>query len=268
MRRRNEAGRRPTPPRSISTSGVPSPPVDAWRPTVVGILLRASRDLWHESCLLMIFNFIFAVSALPGFLLLSYAFSIRQLGLGALGLLALAAWPFTTFGLFYAAARAVSGAPIHFRTFIDGGRTRIGLAYRWGVLSLVVMGVLVVNAFFYLDSQAPLFGTWIASFLGALFLLASVAWLISQSWLLAILATLDLASLRAGWAELRWVVQRRPGAVLGLGLVCVGLLAAGTVVVPLGLLLAFACAAVLACRATSDIRLGKPPEAARKGADG
>jgi hypothetical protein len=210
----------------------------------------------------MLFNFIFAVSALPGFLLLSYAVSSRQLLLGALGLLALAAWPFTTFGLFHAAAGAVARDPIHLRTFFVGGRRHLALAYRWGALNVGVMGVLAVNAFFYLDPAAPLFGSWTASFLGALFLMAGVVWIIAQACLLGLLATRQIESLRGALRELRWVVQRRPATVLALGLLCVGLLVGGTVVIPLGLLLAFACTAVLACRMIADLTGETPGKAA------
>ena len=265
MRRRSEAGRQREPPRSISGSG---PCLEArterpWRPNLIGILVRAARDLWNESFFLMAFNFLFAVSAFPGFLLLSYALASRQIVLVGIGLVALLAWPFTTFGLFHAAARAVARDALHLRTFVEGGRRRLGLAYRWGGLNVVVLGILVVNAYFYLDPQAPLFGTWLGSFLGAFFLLACVVWVIGQAGLLAVLATLEVDSLRSGWKELRLLLVRRPWIVLGAGSLGTALFMASVVVLPLGLLLGFACAAVLACRMIVDLTDGRPPTAHR-----
>jgi len=94
MRRRSEAGRQREPPRSISGSGLPSESQGerAWRPNLIGILLRASRDLWNESFFLMAFNFLFAVSVLPGFLVLSYALTSRQIVLVGIGIAAPALW--------------------------------------------------------------------------------------------------------------------------------------------------------------------------------
>ncbi|MBM2842451.1 MAG: hypothetical protein HW404_288 [Anaerolineales bacterium] len=263
MRRKSEAGRRREPPRSVSGSGLPSESQGerAWRPNLIGILLRAARDLWNESFFLMAFNFLFAVSALPGFLVLSYAVTSRQIVLAGIGLMTLLAWPFTTFGLFHAAARAVARDPLHLRTFVEGGRRRLGLAYRWGGLNVVVLGVLVVNAFFYLDPQAPLFGTWLGSFLAAFFLMACVVWVIGQAGLLAVLATLEVDSLRSGWKELRLVLLRRPWIVFGAGALCAVLVIASAVVLPLGLLLGFACAAVLACRMIVDLTDDRPATA-------
>ena len=265
MRRRSEAGRQREPPRSISGSGPRSEAQRErpWRPSLIGILVRAARDLWNESFFLMAFNFLFAVSALPGFLVLSYALTSRQIVLVGIGLVALLAWPFTTFGLFHAAARAVARDTVHLRTFVEGGRRRLGLAYRWGGLNVAVLGILVVNAFFYLDPQAPLFGTWLGSFLAAFFLMACVVWVIGQAGLLAVLATLEVDSLRSGWKELRLVLLRRPWIVFGAGALCAVLVLASAVVLPLGLLLGFACAAVLACRMIVDLSDDRPAAAQR-----
>ena len=215
----------------------------------------------------MAFNFLFAASTVPGFLLLLYALTSRQILLAGIGLAALFAWPFTTFGLVHAASRAVAREAVHLNTFFEGGRRRLGLAYRWGALNVVVIGVLVVNAYFYLDPQAPLFGTWLASFLGAFFLMACVVWMIGQACLLAVLVTLEIDSLRAGWRELRVLILRRPWIVVAVGALSLALVAAGTVVLPLGLLLAYAWAAVLACRMVVDLTGGPPttvPERSRR----
>jgi len=201
----------------------------------------------------MIFNFLFTAASIPGFLLLSYAVRNRDLLVGLFGMAALALWPLATFGLFSAAAEAVARRTIHFRTFFRGARRALGLAYRWGLMNLAVLVVLVSNVSFYLDPRAPLFGTGYASFLGALFLLLLMLWLISQAFLLATVPVLELSSLRQAWKALGPLVLRHPLELLGLGLICCSLLFAGVVVLPLGILLAFACAAVLACRAVTDL---------------
>jgi hypothetical protein len=212
----------------------------------------------------MVCNALYAVTTIPGILLLLYALLSRQVALAAVGVLAMAAWPFTSFGLYHAAGQAVAREPIHLSTFLAGGRRRLGLAYRWGALNLAVVGVLSVNAFFYLDPQAPLYGSWLGSFLGAFFLLGCLVWVGGQACLLGLLEILEAASLRAAWRERRLAIGVAPGVVLGTALLSVALFVAGIVVLPLGMLLAFACAAVLTCRMASDLRRAhsplRPPE--------
>ena len=223
----------------------------------LGILLRAAQDIWNESFFLMIFNFLFTAASIPGFLLLSYAVRNRDLLVGIGGLAAVAFWPFATFGLFSAAAEAVARRTIDFRTFFRGARRALGLAYRWGLMNLAVLAVLISNVSFYLDPRAPLFGTASASFLGALFSLLLVLWLISQAFLLAAMPVLQPSSLREAWKALGPLVLKHPLELLGLGLICCALLAAGVAVLPLGILLAFSSAAVLACRAVTDLSSGQ-----------
>jgi hypothetical protein len=75
---------------------------------------------------------------------------------------------------------------------------------------------------------------------------------------LGVLATLEVDSLRGAWREVRLILLRRPGLVFGTMALCLGLFLAGIVVLPLGLLLGFASAAVLACRMTVDLTDGRP----------
>jgi hypothetical protein len=202
----------------------------------------------------MAFNALYAVTTIPGVLLLLYALLSRQVALAAVGILALFAWPFTSLGLYHAAGQAVRREPIHLSTFFAGGRRRLGLAYRWGALNLIVVAVLSVNAFFYLDPQAPLYGSWLGSFLGAFFLLSCLLWIGGQACFLGVLEIQDTGSLRAAWRSLRLAIGRAPGVVLGTALLSVLFFVAGIVVLPLGMLLAFACAAVLSCRMAADLR--------------
>jgi hypothetical protein len=215
----SKAGRRQGPPRSDSGSESESngPRRPAGPANLVGIFLRAARDFWGESFFLMAFNVITSISLIPGFLLLTYAVASRQVLLAGAGGAALLAWPFTTFGLFHAAAEVVNGEPVHFRTFFAGGRRRLGLAYRWGGLNLAVLALLAVNTFFYVDPEAPLYGTGLGSFLGAFFLLA------------------------------------HPGPVVVVGAVSLILFVAGFAILPLGLLLAFSLVAILACRTAAEL---------------
>jgi hypothetical protein len=216
----------------------------------------------------MAFNFLFAVTTIPGVLLLLYALLTRQIVLAMVGAAALAVWPFSTFGLFHAASQVVMREPIHLRTFFAGGRRRLGLAYRWGALNLVVFGILAVNALFYLDPQAPLYGSWLGSFLGAFFLLACLLWLGCQACLLGVQAVLEVDSLRSSWGELRVLILRRPALVLAIGALSLGLFVAGLVVLPLGLLLGFASIAVLGCRAALDLSDGRRATTPRFSAQG
>lgn len=229
----------------------------------MGIFLRSARDFWRESFFLMVFNIITSLAVMPGFLLLTYAVTSRQLVLVGAGGLLLLAWPFSTFGLFHTAAQVVDGGSIHFRTFFSGGRHRLGLAYRWGAVNMAVLGVLTVNAFFYVDPDAPFHGTWMGSFLGAFFMLAAFVWTAGQACFLAILATGDLSSLRAGWRVMTPMIISRPGTVVAVAAVSGVLFAAGFAILPLGLLLAFALIAVLACRMAADLADLHPKSASR-----
>ncbi len=224
----------------------------------LGILLRAARDIWNESFFLMIFNFFFAAVSIPGFLLVSYAARNREGVVAVLGLATLALWPMATFGLFSAAAEVVARRTLHVGTFFRGARKSLGLAYRWGLMNLAVLVLLMVNVSFYLDPRAPLYGTGYASFLGALFLLLTVLWFISQTFLLAAIPVLELVSLRQGWRALPPLAVKHPLQLLGLGLICSGLFVAGLAILPLGILLAYACVAVLACHAVADWSGNKP----------
>ncbi len=225
---------------------------------MIGILRRAVKDIWNESFFLMIFNFLFAAASIPGFLLVSYAAGNRDLLVAVVGLAMLALWPFATFGLFSAAAEVVARHALHLGTFFQGGRKTLGLAVRWGLMNLAVLVLLMVNVVFYLDPRAPLYGTGYASFLGALFLLLTVLWFISQSFLLAAIPVLELGSLRQGWRALAPLAVEHPLELLSLGLICGGLFIAGLAILPLGILLAYASASVLACRAVSELSNSKP----------
>jgi hypothetical protein len=80
-----------------------------------------------------------------------------------------------------------------------------------------------------------------------------VLWLISQAFLLATMPVLRPSSLRQAWKALGPLALKHPLELLGLGMICCALLFAGVAVLPLGILLAFACAAVLACRAVAEL---------------
>jgi hypothetical protein len=219
---------------------------------MIRIFVLAARDLWAESFLLMVFNLIWALTSLPGFALLAYGAVGRDLLSLGLGVAALALWPLSTFGLFHAAAQSAQRSPVHLRTMLDGARRAPGLAYRWGASGLAVSGLLAANLAFYLNPQAPLAGTGWASFLGAVFLLLLLLWLMGQVYLAAWIATQQAVSLRHAWRQLARQFVAHP--LLSLAVGSVGLLLAllGILVIPAGLLLAFACVAVLACRAVIE----------------
>lgn len=219
---------------------------------MIRILLLAARDLWEESLLLMVFNLIWALTSLPGFALLGYGAVGRNLALLTLGLLALGLWPLSTFGLFHAAALAAQRSPVHLHTMLDGARRVPGLAYRWGVLGLAVSGLLAANLAFYSNPQAPLAGTWWASFLGAVFLLLLLLWLMAQVYLAAWIATQQAVSLRLAWRQLAKQFVAHPLLSLAVGSASLLLAMLGILVIPAGLLLAFACVAALACRAVIE----------------
>jgi len=219
---------------------------------MIRILVLAARDLWEESFLLMVFNLIWALTSLPGFALLAYGAVGRDLLLLGLGVAALALWPLSTFGLFHAAAQAAQRSPVHLRTMLDGARRAPGLTYRWATLALAVAGLLAGNLSFYLNPQAPLAGTGWASFLGALFFLLLVLWLATQVYLAAWIATQQADSLRGAWRRLATQFLVHPLPSLGLGVVLLLLALLGLLVIPAGLLLAFACVASLACRAVLE----------------
>jgi hypothetical protein len=219
---------------------------------MIRILVLAARDLWEESFLLMVFNLIWALTSLPGLALLGYGASGRDLLVLVLGVAALALWPLSTFGLFHAAAQAGHRSPVHLRTMLDGARRTPGLAFRWGALGLAVSGLLAANLAFYMNPQAPLAGTWLASFLGAVFFLLLLLWLMAQVYLAAWIATQQAGSLRQAWRRLANQFVTHPVLSLAVGSVTLLLAGLGIVVIPAGLLLTFACAAALACRAVAE----------------
>ena len=218
---------------------------------MIRILVLAARDLWEESFLLMVFNLIWALTSLPGFALLAVGAAVRDLLVVVLGILALALWPLSSFGLFHAAAQAVQRSPVHLRTILEGARRTPALAYRWGALGLGIAGVLAANLAFYLNPQAPLAGTAVASVLGALFFFALLLWMVAHVYLAACIATQQADSLRQAWRLLAAQFVAHPLLSLGVGVILLLLTALGVIVIPAGLLLAFACVAALATRAVT-----------------
>jgi hypothetical protein len=212
------------------------------------ILVLAARDLWAESFFLMVFNLIWVLTSLPGFALIGYGAVSRDLIVIALGILALALWPLSTFGLFHAATQAAHRRPLHWRTVFDGARRAPGLAYRWGALALAGIGLLGGNLAFYLDPQAPAAGTGLASFLAAVFFLLLSLWLMVQVYLAGWIATEQASTLREAFRRLKSQFLVHPVQSLAVGLVLLALTVLGVVVIPAGLLLAFSCVASLACR--------------------
>lgn len=216
---------------------------------VMRILVLAARDLWAESFLLMAFNLVWALTSLPGLALIGTGAISRDLILIGLGLVAMALWPLSTFGLFHAAAQAAHRRAVHFRTLLDGARAAPALAYRWGAIALAGTGLLAANAAFYLDPLAPAAGTGLAGFLASVFLFLLALWLMAQVFLAAWIATGQADTLRAAWRRLSTQFVRHPVQSLLTGAVMLLLSALGIAVIPAGLLLAFACVASLACRA-------------------
>jgi len=216
---------------------------------MIRILVLAARDLWAESLLLMVFNLIWALTSLPGLALIGYGAVSRDLILLGLGIVAMALWPLSTFGLFHAAAQAAHRRPVRFRTLLDGARAKPGLAYRWGVMALAGGGLLAANVAYYLDPLAPPAETGTADFLASAFLLLLALWLMAQVFLAAWIAAGQAESLRAAWRRLSTQFVRHPMQSLVTGGLMLLLTALGIVVIPAGLLLAFACVASLACRA-------------------
>lgn len=216
---------------------------------MIRILVLAARDLWAESFLLMVFNLIWALTSLPGLALVSYGAVSRDLILLGLGIAALALWPLSSFGLFHASAQAAHRRPVRFHTLLDGARATPGLAYRWGAVALAGGGLLAANVTYYLDPQAPPAGTGMAGFLAGVFLFLLALWLIAQVYLAAWIATEQAESLRAAWLRLAAQFVRHPVQSLLTGVILLLLTVLGIIVIPAGLLLAFACVASLTCRA-------------------
>lgn len=216
---------------------------------MIRILVLAAGDFWAESFLLMVFNLICSLSSLPGFALIGYGAASRDLMVLALGIVALGLWPLATFGLFHAATLAAMRRPVHLRTMLDGARSSARLAYRWGVTTFAMAALLATNVAYYLDPQAPPAGTTMASFLAGVFLLLLLLWLVGCTFLAGWIATGQADSLHAAWRCLAMQCLAHPAQTLLLGLVALLLLALGVIVIPAGLLLAFALVASLACRA-------------------
>ena len=103
------------------------------------------RDMWEESFLLILFNFLWVLASVPGWLVFGYGGIDRDFPVLMLGPLRLLPWPFFTFALQSTAADIGERRAVGLASFFQAGRRHWRPAYAWGILNLVVGAIVAAN---------------------------------------------------------------------------------------------------------------------------
>lgn len=217
------------------------------------IIRKTLSDLWSESFLLILFNFLWVMGSVPGLLLLGYGALSRTLFLMVVGLIALILWPFMTFSLFYATYEIVEGKAIGFRRFFSEGRRVWRQAYVWGGVNLIVISVLAANISFYSNPDSPLGGSTLGYVVSSLFVSITIFWLVLQLFVLTMYPRLENPGIRNSFQYAGRLILRWPIPVFLSFLLATVLCLASFFVPILPLLVTFSMNALLANRTTAEI---------------
>jgi uncharacterized membrane protein YesL len=150
------------------------------------VVKLALMDLWDDILLLVVFNLIWCVSAVL-----------------------IVPIPFASMGLATAAAAVGEGKVIKWRTFFEGGRRLLKPAYTWGVMSLMVWSLLLLNIFFYHTMAA----SW-SIIPEMVFAMAALAFFLIQLYVPPFLIVQEAPSLREAYRNSLILFIMRPSLTI------------------------------------------------------
>jgi uncharacterized membrane protein YesL len=188
------------------------------------VVKLAFLDLLEEIFLLILFNVLWSISAL---LVLPL--------------------PFAAAGLAWAAAEIGEGKVIKWRTFFEGGRRYWKPAYRWGLVNLVVWGLIFINFNFYNDIAAA----W-ALFVRTLVLSVAILWGSVQLYVFPLLILQEAPSLRLAYRNGLILMGSQPALTVVLLVLAAALLFVSVLLTFPLFILYFALIALLSNRAVVE----------------
>jgi hypothetical protein len=219
-------------------------------------LVGTFRDFREESFLLIVYNLLWVVASIPGFLLLGYGAAARFLPFTLGGLVVLLPWPIATFALFHSAADIGERRAVGLGSFLRAGGNLWRAAYAWALPAVLVTALLVANARYYGSGASPLGTSLAASLLSSFMLTLMALWGIWQVLALAIYPHLSRPGLLAAVRTAGRLLVRQPAPVFLMSLLAALLAIGGFAIPPLGLLLSFSLIALLANRTVLEAASG------------
>lgn len=155
--------------------------------------------------------------------------------------------PFATVGLAWVAAEISEGRAIKLKTFFDGGQRYWKPAYLWGLINLVVWGIMFANVVFYSELSA----TW-TLLVRSLILSVAILWGAMQLYVFPLLIRQEAPSLKLAYRNGLVLIGTRPVlTIVVVVLTLVSLLLSLMLTLPL-VVLYFAFIAVLSNRAVAE----------------
>jgi uncharacterized membrane protein YesL len=188
------------------------------------VVKLAFLDLFEDIFLLILFNILWSISVL---LVLPL--------------------PFAAAGLAWAAAEIGEGKVIKWRTFFEGGRRYWKPAYRWGLVNLVVWGLIFINFNFYNDIAAA----W-ALFVRTLVLSVAILWGSVQLYVFPLLILQEAPSLRLAYRNGLILMGSQPALTVVLLVLAAALLFVSVLLTFPLFILYFALIALLSNRAVVE----------------
>ena len=206
------------------------------------VIKKSATDVWDELLYMIVFNVVWLVGIMPGFIVIVSGATASFLPLVIIGVLVF--WiplPFATFGLFGIAKDIGDGKGIKFGNFFSHARRMWKPAYIWGGINLVVFVVLWINLNFYGSIEAR----W-AAIAQLFFVAVAIFWVILQLLVLGVYPRLVEPGFKLALRNAAVIMARQPLMILVLLVVIALFIVATRIFAAITFLLPFSVTAVVA----------------------